>query len=246
MTEPIETLDGWYCLHDFRTIDWTTWKYATEEERKGAINELKELMNEWNTIEKNREGSFGFYTIIGQKADVLFLHVRPTMEELTELEIAFNKTKFAEYLTPAYSYVSVVELSTYLGKANPDEDPEIQARLKPVLPKWNHICFYPMDRRRVENHNWFLESKEERSRLMYDHGMTGRKYAGKVRQIVTGSIGFDDWEWGVTLFAHDILQFKKLIYEMRFDEVSARFAEFGSFFIGHRKESDDLDEILSV
>lgn len=87
---------------------------------------------------------------------------------------------------------------------------------------------------------------EERGRLMYDHGMTGRKYAGKVRQMITGSMGFDDWEWGVTLYAHDILQFKKLIYEMRFDEVSARFAEFGSFYIGHRKERDDLDGIFSV
>ncbi len=246
MAEPIETLDGWYALHDFHTVDWTAWKYATEEERKEAIAELEQLMENWEQIEKDRLGSFGFYTIIGQKADLLFIHVRPTMEELTELETAFNKTKIAEYLVPAYSYVSVVELSTYLGKGDPDEDPEIQARLKPVLPKWNHVCFYPMDRRRVENHNWFAESKEERSRLMYEHGMTGRKYAGKVRQIVTGSIGFDDWEWGVTLFAHDILQFKKLIYEMRFDEVSARFAEFGSFFIGHRKERDDIAKIMSV
>jgi len=246
LAEPIETLDGWYALHDFHTVDWTAWKYATEEERKEAIAELEQLMENWEQIEKDRLGSFGFYTIIGQKADLLFIHVRPTMEELTELETAFNKTKIAEYLVPAYSYVSVVELSTYLGKGDPDEDPEIQARLKPVLPKWNHVCFYPMDRRRVENHNWFAESKEERSRLMYEHGMTGRKYAGKVRQIVTGSIGFDDWEWGVTLFAHDILQFKKLIYEMRFDEVSARFAEFGSFFIGHRKERDDIAKIMSV
>jgi len=246
LAEPIETLDGWYALHDFHTVDWTAWKYATEEERKEAIAELEQLMENWEQIEKDRLGSFGFYTIIGQKADLLFIHVRPTMEELTELETAFNKTKIAEYLIPAYSYVSVVELSTYLAKGDPDEDPEIQARLKPVLPKWNHVCFYPMDRRRVENHNWFAESKEERSRLMYEHGMTGRKYAGKVRQIVTGSIGFDDWEWGVTLFAHDILQFKKLIYEMRFDEVSARFAEFGSFFIGHRKERDDIAKIMSV
>ncbi|MGM8214950.1 hydrogen peroxide-dependent heme synthase [Bacillaceae bacterium W0354] len=246
MAEPVETLDGWYCLHDLRTVDWTAWKYATNEERQEALDELNKLMETWETVEKNREGSFGFYTIIGQKADFLFMHLRPTMEELTELETAFNKTKIAEYLIPAYSFVSVVELSTYMAKGDPDEDPEIQARLKPVLPKWDHICFYPMDRRRQGEDNWFMESKEERAKLMYTHGKTGRKYAGKVRQIVTGSIGFDDWEWGVTLFGHDILQFKKLIYEMRFDEVSARFAEFGSFFIGHRKERDDLGQIMNV
>ncbi|MDQ0352060.1 chlorite dismutase [Alkalibacillus filiformis] len=247
MPEAVETLDGWYMLHDFRQVDWTAWKKASTEEREQAISELNHLMASWQDVESDKLGSFGFYTVVGHKADLLFLNVRPTMEELTELETALNKTKMAEFFTQPYSYVSVVELSTYMAQGkDPDTDPEIQARLKPILPKWNHVCFYPMDKRRDGEDNWYMMSKEDRGKLMYTHGMTGRKYAGHVRQIITGSQGLDDWEWGVTLFAHDTLQFKKLIYEMRFDEVSARFAEFGSFYIGHRKEREELEKVMHV
>ncbi len=247
MSEAVETLDGWYTLHDFRTIDWTAWKAASEEVRETALQELQNLYTNWEKTEKERQGSFGVYSIVGQKADLLFIHMRPTMEELNKIETEFNKTTFAEFLVPAYSYVSVVELSSYLGKGkDPDTDPELQARLKPVLPKWNHVCFYPMDKRREGNDNWYSMPMADRGKLMREHGMTGKKYAGKVRQIITGSIGFDDWEWGVTLFAHDVLQFKKLVYEMRFDEVSARFAEFGPFYVGHRVTMEQVPEILHV
>ncbi|MET3684137.1 chlorite dismutase [Alkalibacillus flavidus] len=247
MPEAVETLDGWYMLHDFRQIDWTAWKKASAEIREQAISELNHLMASWQDVEADKQGSFGFYTIMGHKADLLFLNVRPTTEELTDIEFALNKTKMAEFLTQPYSYVSVVELSTYMAQGkDPETDPELQARLKPILPKWNHVCFYPMDKRREGDDNWYMLSKEERGKQMYQHGMTGRKYAGKVRQIISGSQGLDDWEWGVTLYAHDMLQFKKLIYEMRFDEVSARFAEFGSFYIGHRQERDQLEKLLQV
>ncbi|MRG86251.1 hydrogen peroxide-dependent heme synthase [Salinibacillus xinjiangensis] len=247
MSEAVETLDGWYCLHDFRTINWAAWKEASATERELALAELRNEYEKWQEREQIKLGSFGVYSIVGQKADLMFMHLRPTMEELNEIETAFNKTKFAEFTEPVYSYVSVVELSSYMAKdKDPETDPEIQARLKPILPKWNHVCFYPMDKRREGNDNWYSLSMEERGKLMYAHGKTGRKYAGKVRQIITGSVGFDDWEWGVTLFAHDVLQFKKLIYEMRFDEVSARFAEFGSFYVGHRKTFDELVPLLHV
>ncbi|WP_102026382.1 hydrogen peroxide-dependent heme synthase [Salirhabdus sp. Marseille-P4669] len=247
MAEAVETLDGWYCLHDFRSIDWTSWKAASEDQRQTALQELQNLYTNWEQIEKGREGSFGVYSIVGQKADFLFIHLRPTMEELNRVETEFNKSTFAEFLVPTYSYVSVVELSNYLAKGkDPETDPELQARLKPVLPKWEHVCFYPMDKRREGQDNWYSASKEERGKLMMEHGMTGRKYAGKVRQIITGSIGFDDWEWGVTLYAHDVLQFKKLVYEMRFDEVSARFAEFGSFYVGQRVTMEQVPEILKL
>src|SRR5690625_4742326 len=130
MAKPVETVDGWYVLHDFRSVDWTAWKGATADEREEALAELQDKFKEWTSIEKDRNGSFGFYTIIGQKADLLFMHLRPTMEELTELEFAFNKLMIAEFLEPAYSYVSVVELSTYLSKPEDMENnPEIQARL---------------------------------------------------------------------------------------------------------------------
>ncbi|AKG03694.1 MULTISPECIES: hydrogen peroxide-dependent heme synthase [Salimicrobium] len=233
MPEPVITMDGWYVLHDFRTMDWTSWKYASAEERQQAIQEFQALMETFETKEDNREGSHAIYTIVGQKADLMMMILRPTMEELNEIETAFNKSKLAEFMTPAYSYVSVIELSNYMGGDQNPEDPEIEGRLKPKLPKWEHVCFYPMDKRRQGNDNWYVLEKDERAKLMYEHGMTGRQYAGKIRQFISGSIGFDDWEWGVTLFAHDVLQFKKLVYEMRFDEVTSRYGDFGSFFIGN-------------
>ncbi|KGX93843.1 heme peroxidase [Pontibacillus halophilus JSM 076056 = DSM 19796] len=247
MPEAVTTLDGWYCLHDLRKIDWTAWKKASSDERETALAELNQLLDKWNLTEQNKEGSHALYTIVGQKADLIMMILRPTMDELNEVETELNKTKFAEFTVPAYSYVSVVELSSYLAKGkDPDTDPELQARLKPTLPKWDYICFYPMDKRRQGNDNWYTLPMEERGKLMYSHGMIGRKYAGKVRQIITGSVGFDDWEWGVTLFAHDVLQFKKLVYEMRFDEVSARYGEFGSFYVGNLLKQEELPKFLHV
>ncbi|WP_163527493.1 hydrogen peroxide-dependent heme synthase [Halobacillus ihumii] len=245
MPETVKTADGWYALHDFRSIDWTSWKYASNEERDQAISEFHQLIGKWEDTEKNKQGSHALYTIVGQKADLLMMFVRPTMEELNELETAFEKSKLAEFTYKAYSYVSVVELSDYMGEVD-EEDPNIKARLNPILPKWNHICFYPMDKRRQGNDNWYVLEKDDRAKLMYAHGMTGRQYAGKIRQIITGSIGLDDWEWGVTLFAHDVLQFKKLVYDMRFDEVTSRYGDFGSFYIGNILKPESVDQFLHV
>ncbi len=108
------------------------------------------------------------------------------------------------------------------------------SRLYPEIPSGKYICFYPMDRKRAEEKNWYQVPMAERQRMMHEHGMIGRRYADSVRQIITGSIGFDDWEWGVDLFADEPLVFKKLIYEMRFDEVSAVYALFGTFYVGMR------------
>ncbi|WP_347862162.1 hydrogen peroxide-dependent heme synthase [Salimicrobium sp. PL1-032A] len=246
MPEPVVTMDGWYALHDFRTMDWTAWKYASGEERDAAISEFQELIEEWEHKEENREGSHAVYTIVGQKADLMMMVLRPTMEELNDIETAFNKSKLAEFMTPSYSYVSVIELSNYMGGEQNPEDPEIEGRLKPKLPKWEHVCFYPMDKRREGNDNWYVLEKDERAKLMYEHGMTGRQYAGKIRQFISGSIGFDDWEWGVTLFAHDVLQFKKLVYEMRFDEVTSRYGDFGSFYIGNLLTKEGAESFFAV
>lgn len=194
-----------------------------------------------------RKGSFGQYSIIDHKADLLFLHMRPTVPELSELGFQFNKLRLADFLTAPYSYFSVVELSSYLAKgdADPETNPYLQKRLKPTIPETAHICFYPMRKKREGDVNWFVLPMEERRQMMKSHGMIGRSYAGKVTQITTGSIGLDDWEWGVTFFADDPLQFKKIIYEMRFDEVSARYAEFGSFFIVNRLSNADLTDLLT-
>ncbi|WP_026695947.1 hydrogen peroxide-dependent heme synthase [Peribacillus kribbensis] len=247
MSEAAETLDGWYCLHDFRSVDWTTWKMLPEDERQEAIEEFLALVNKWNETQEAKQGSHAIYTITGQKADFMMMILRPTMEELNIIETEFNKTKFAEFLVPAHSYVSVVELSNYLASGeDPYQNPHVIARLYPELPKAKYVCFYPMDKRRQGNDNWYMLPMDERKSLMRSHGMIGRKYAGKVKQIITGSVGFDDYEWGVTLFAEDVLQFKKLVYEMRFDEVSARYGEFGSFFVGNILTEEDVPKFLQV
>lgn len=248
MSEAVNTLEGWYALHDFRAIDWNAWKRLSAEERAKAEDELYTLLQEYNAIEQRKEGSTAFYSVVGQKADFVFMHLRETLDELNELENAFNKTTFAQYTIPVYSYVSIVELSSYMAKpgTDPMQDPEIMARLKPILPKSKHICFYPMNKRRSGDDNWYMLSMEERRGFMRSHGMIGRSYAGRVKQIITGSVGLDDWEWGVTLFSDDPLTFKKLVYEMRFDEASARFGEFGAFYVGNLLDAEKCGSMLKV
>ncbi|MFC5469574.1 hydrogen peroxide-dependent heme synthase [Cohnella suwonensis] len=246
MSEAAQTLDGWYVLHDLRTIDWQAWNSASPAEQDGALNELVNLINGWQEVETRGEGSLGIYSIVGQKADLIFMHLRETLEELNAIENAFNRSGFAKFTRKEYSYVSVVELSNYMAApgVDPMQVPEIVARLKPILPKSKHICFYPMNKKRDLQDNWYMLPMEERKTLMRSHGMIGRGYAGKVKQIISGSVGFDDWEWGVTLFADDALQFKKLVYEMRFDEVSARYGEFGSFYVGNLLTGESLVKLL--
>lgn len=248
MSEAAQTLDGWYALHDFRLIDWQAWKAASPEDRSKALDELNTMRAAWVKSEEQNEGSHAFYSIVGQKADFVMMHLRETLEELNELENEFNKTLFAQYTYPAYSYVSVVELSNYMAQpgTDPMENPEIVARLKPSLPKAKYICFYPMNKRRSGNDNWYMLPMDQRKSLMRSHGMIGRSYAGRVKQIITGSVGLDNWEWGVTLFSDDALTFKKLVYEMRFDEVSARYGEFGDFYVGNRLDDQGVNQLFKV
>lgn len=247
MSQAVQTLEGWFVLHDFRLIDWPAWKEASSEERQAAIDEFLTLVQEWNSVEEKKEGSHALYSIVGQKADLSITLLRPTLQELNEIETQFNKTKLADYLIPSYSYVSVVELSTYVhASENPEEDPMIRARLYPILPKTEHYCFYPMNKRREGNDNWYMLPMEERQALMRSHGLIGRSYAGKVTQMISGSVGLDDWEWGVTLFSDDPVTFKKLVYEMRFDEASARYGEFGSFLVGNRLTEEKIKSMLSM
>jgi peroxiredoxin len=249
MSEPAQTLEGWYTLHDLRTMNWAAWKMLASDERQAAIHEFLQYLERLNAVQEQKEGSHALYTIVGQKADFMLMILRPTMEELNDLENEFNKLTIAEYTIPAYSYVSVVELSNYLaGESDEDpyQNPYVRGRLYPILPKSKHVSFYPMDKRRQGDDNWYMLSMEKRKELMYAHGMIGRQYAGKVRQLISGSVGFDDYEWGVTLFSDDVLQFKKIVYEMRFDEVRARYGEFGSFFVGNLLEENDVPKFLHV
>lgn len=249
MSEAAETLDGWYSLHLFYAVDWTTLRLVPKDERREIINEFTSFLRDTATVRSAKEGDQAIYNITGQKADLLLWFLRPEMKELNFIENNLNKLRMSDYLIPTYSYVSVIELSNYLaGKSNEDpyENPHIKPRLYPELPHSDYICFYPMNKRRNETYNWYMLSMEDRKKLMYDHGMIGRKYAGKIKQFITGSVGFDDYEWGVTLFSDDVLQFKKIVYEMRFDETTARYGEFGSFFIGHILNLDDFDQFFAI
>ncbi|QPC47765.1 hydrogen peroxide-dependent heme synthase [Mangrovibacillus cuniculi] len=247
MAEAAQTLDGWYSLHDFRTMDWVSWKALTADERGNAIAEYQAFLEKLDETQTEGKGSHAFYSIVGQKADIMLMILRPTMKELNVLENEFNKLTIAEYLLPSGSYVSVVELGNYMpSEGDPYENPYVRERLYPELPKAEHVCFYPMDKKREGNDNWYMLDMEDRKSMMRSHGMIGRQYAGKVKQIITGSVGFDDYEWGVTLFADDVLQFKKLVYEMRFDEVSARYGLFGSFFVGTLLTPQELPTFLNI
>lgn len=247
MSEAVETLDGWYTLQDFRRMDWASWKQLPADERQAAIDEFQQYLHRLEEVHERKEGSHALYTIVGQKADFMLMILRPTLEELNDLENEFNKLTIADYTVPTYSYVSVVELSSYLAKdsdEDPYQNPYVRSRLYPELPRTKHVCFYPMDKRRSGDDNWYMLPMEERRELMRSHGMIGRKYAGKIKQLICGSVGLDDYEWGVTLFSDDALQFKKIVYEMRFDETSARYGEFGAFFVGNLL--DELDNFFFV
>lgn len=247
MPEPTQTIEGWYALHDFRTIDWRAWHATDLTVRKQAVAEWRELSARLRAYDATRSLTYGAYRIAGHKADLLFVHFRPTLEEVLAAKAELQATKLADYLLSPYSYVSIVELSSYLAKpgSDPMADPRLVSRLQPPIPpEFPHICFYPMNKRRAESDNWYMLPINERVELMKAHGMTGRHYAGKVTQVITGSVGFDDWEWGVTLYASDPLQFKKLVYEMRFDEVSARYADFGPFYVGTRATDDEVASYL--
>ena len=201
----------------------------------------------------------------------MLVHFRQSPQELEEVQRRLRKLRLFDYLEQTTSYFSVVELGLYestqkiygslaekgLEPHTPEWDTEInetlnrqreamKPRLFPEIPDSPWLCFYPMDRRRGEAKNWYQEPMAERARMMHEHGLVGRRYAGTVRQIITGSIGLDDWEWGVDLFADDPLIFKKLIYEMRFDEVSAMYALFGTFYVGLRLEPAALPGFLRV
>src|SRR5699024_2471967 len=165
MVEAVETMDGWYSLHDLRTIDWPKWKQASKETQKQAIDEFKSFLHSWDKVEEEENGSHCIYQMVGQKADIMMMILRPTMNELAAVETAFNKSTLAECLVPTYSHISVVELSKYRPQkdgVDPETLPETQARLKPILPKYDHISYYPMSRKRDGEDNWYTLEKSER------------------------------------------------------------------------------------
>jgi chlorite dismutase len=261
------TTEGYSVLHQMMKFRWAAWRELSPAARREIVLEASGLLAE---MEHGIGGQSALFSLIGHKGDLLLVHFRNSFADLNQAELRLAGLRWSDYLEPSSSYLSVIELGLYESTVKiynelisqgiqPYSDQwkaEIECklgrhreamhpRLFPEIPPNRYICFYPMDRRRGEEKNWYTLPIAERARQMADHGLVGRRYAGEVKQIITGSIGFDDWEWGVDLFADDPLVFKKLIYEMRFDQVSAVYALFGQFYVGVRCPASGLEQLLS-
>lgn len=261
------TTEGYSVLHQMMRFRWTAWRALPDATRSVIAHEAAAVLAE---MEKNSGGPSALFSLIGHKGDLMLVHFRKSFADLSQAELKLASLRLSDYFEPTSSYLSIIELSLYDSTLKiykelsdqgiqPHSDQwkaEIECkldrhreamhpRLFPDIPPSRYICFYPMNRLRGEEKNWYMLPIEERARQMNDHGLVGRRYAGEVKQIITGSIGFDDWEWGVDLFADDPLVFKKLIYEMRFDHVSAIYALFGQFFVGVRCPAVALEKLLS-
>ncbi len=262
------SLEGFAVLHQmFRVRHWA-WKGLDSGEQHRIISEASERFAEMGCRE---DGESAVFSQLGHKGDVLFVHFRRTFDELSYAEIEIAKLEIAEYLETSNSYLSVIELGLYEASVvlyqrllaegiKPHSDQwqsevegelerqrhKMAERLYPKIPPRRYLCFYPMDKKREGADNWYRLPITERRTLMREHGMVGRRYAGQVTQIISGSIGFDDWEWGVDLFADDPVVFKKLVYEMRFDEASAGYGKFGPFYFGIRTKPEELGKLFSV
>jgi len=260
------TIEGYAALHQMLRFRWNEWRALAPEKRRDIGAEAASCLAK---MESKDNGQSALFSLLGHKGDLMFVHFRQSFDELNQVELDLARLGLSNFLQPETSYLSVIELGlyesslkTYKSLADRGVEPHseewnkaiaetitrqkeaMKPRLYPDMPPNRYICFYPMDRLRGEDKNWYTLPMEERQRQMNEHGMVGRRYAGEVKQIITGSIGFDDWEWGVDLFADDPLVFKKLIYEMRFDQVSAVYALFGSFFVGLRCPASRLPEWL--
>ncbi|MEF8813301.1 MAG: heme-binding protein [Halovenus sp.] len=253
--DPPPTDEGWYALHEFYRIDWDRWRGATARERRRALADGIEFLEDALSVGDSDDGASALYSVLGNEADVMVLHLRPTSAHLGALERGFQRTDFAAYTERTDSFVSVTEASGYSERARDyfedelDEDSGlynyIRTRLYPEIPDATHVCFYPMDKRRQPEQNWYDLPFEERAEHMAAHGDIGRDYGGRVVQMITGAIALDDWEWGVTLWGDDLTDMKDLLYEMRFDPSTSQYAEFGSFSVGRRFPPSDLPALLA-
>lgn len=263
-----ESLDSWWILHLMFDFDRLSWDRLPEDERAELVSEAVTTLE---SLKKSDETDIGLAMMVGHKADLMITIYSKKYEGLALAEMLVNKMPLSEYLTPGLSYVSILELGLYdaTGKIHAalaeknlkpnsqewidafdemlkaqEQAPHNAGRLWARIPQRRFVCFYPMDKKRGEDVNWYMLPFQERANLMLEHGKIGRTYHGLVTQVISGSIGFDDFEWGVDLYADDPVIFKKLIYEMRFDEASAKYGHFGQFFSGVQFSLDQLRTYL--
>ena len=261
-----ETLEGWSVLHQMFRVRWPEWRIRPEDLRRRLAAEAAEALA---AMRRGEAGTTVPATLLGHKGDLMLIHLRRSFEELQAAQVSVARLGLSTFLEPTASFVSVVELGMYemtaqihkrLGERGlatgsaefegafdaemEEQRKRVSGRLWAEVPARRHVCFYPMSKRRGEQKNWYAQSAEDRARMMLEHGRIGRRYGGAVTQIISGAIGFDDWEWGVDLFADDPVVFKKLVYEMRFDEASAWYAEFGPFSVGLQFSPSELPSYL--
>jgi chlorite dismutase len=261
---------GWHCLHLYYRIEQGQWQLLSAEEQRNAKVALSSLVQEIRALESTQLLTLSIVTL---KADIGFMLVTPDLQAANRIEKQLSLALGPDVLVPVYSYLSLTEESEYVTteedhartleseqKLKAGSEEFVQAmnafrermahyrheRVYPTLPDWPVVCFYNMSKRRGEDRNWYALPYDERRRLMGGHAKVGREYAGKIKQLITGSSGLDDAEWGVTLFAHDTFQIKAIVYQMRFDEVSAVYGEFGEFYIGLQLPLDELFRRLQL
>ncbi|MDE2481464.1 MAG: heme-dependent peroxidase [bacterium] len=263
-----ESLEGWWILHRMFAFDRLAWDALSEKRRTKFATHARDLFEHLRT---GPDGDAALAQLVGHKGDLQLTHYARTYEGLAYAQALVDKLELRAYLTPLGSYVSVLELGMYdaTGKIHDQlrergleanspqwveafdelvrrqaESPYVGPRLFAKIPQRRYACFYPMNKKRDGADNWFMLPFADRAKLMTEHGKVGRSYHGQVTQVISGSIGFDDYEWGVDLYADDPLVFKKLVYEMRFDEASARYGEFGAFWTGLQFSPSELHVFL--
>ncbi len=254
---------GWYTLHQMFSVDWLGLSALNAEEYSQTVSGFAALLAEHENL--SPLGQSAAFHLMGHKGPLCLLHFRPSFDQCAAFELALARLPISKYVKIKNSYTSVVELGmyhvskkvvqeltekgikpysdewneAYEAKIAPHRPP-LHERCYTDIPDMRYFCFYPMNKRRGEKFNWYMETIADRAKYMMEHGMTGRRFAGKVRQIITGSVGFDGWEWGVDLFTNDPMSIKRLVYEMRFDDATSMFGEFGDFYFGIRLKSADL------
>jgi hydrogen peroxide-dependent heme synthase len=269
--DPVLPVEGRHVLHLFFRIDYTAWDLLEGSHRIAAKTALASLIQEIRATPGTQLLTF---SIISPKADLGFmlltsdLHIADAYAKQLALALGpgilmpefswFSMTERSEYTTSESEYAQQLEREENIAADSSEAKEKIEAfrtrmakylkdRLEPNLPDWPVVCFYPMSKRRGgTGQNWYALDFDARKKLMGGHARVGRKYSGRVLQLITGSTGLDDMEWGVTLFARTTSEIKAIVYEMRFDEVSAHYAEFGEFFVGLQMPLDLLFARLNL
>ncbi len=263
MADPARPAEGLGVLHLFLTVD----RAAAAEL---PVTAAKDFAATLDRAAADPDLQLHVFSVLGHKADVMLMALSEDLSRLRRLQSELAACELAPAIDLGWSYLSLTETSEYTptadsyreeladkGVAGEDLERRVadfaermaeynRHKLYPDMPEWEIACFYPMSHRRTGEDNWYRLPFEERRRLMHEHGRSGRAFTGRVLQLVTGSTGLDDWEWGVTLFAHDISDVKEVVYRLRFDEASARFAEFGPFVVGLRRSPSQLIEELRL